>query len=204
VVAYNMSEWRSFMAFRKAPRSDLLVLLVTFFHTVIFDLTIAIQIGLLLALVLLLHRLSKVSEVKKYIKSYEVDDETDTQTSLNIPKDVEVYEINGPFFFGVAHKFEEAIKAVHAKKPKVRIVRLRKAPFIDSTGLHHLEQLFEKSKANHIEVVLSGINKQPREILIRSGLYKKIGGKNICNDINLALVRAKEILLEKEARKEAV
>ncbi len=204
VVAYNMSEWRSFIGFRKAPKSDFLVLLVTFFHTVIFDLTIAIQIGLLLALVLLLHRLSKVIEVKKHIGSYESEDDDDNQPPLELPKYVEVYEINGPFFFGVAHKFEEATKAAHTKKPKVRIVRMRKAPFIDSTGLHHLGQLYDKSKTNQIEIVLSGINKQPRESLIRSGLYEKIGKKNICVDIDSALKRSKEILAEKSSLAEPI
>src|SRR5690606_31816353 len=108
-----------------------------------------------LALLLLLRRLSMVSDVKKHIDIYEQDDEFANQPPLEIPKDVEVYEINGPFFFGVAHKFEEATKALHDKRPKVRIVRMRRASFIDSTGLHHLEELFKKSKANHIELVLS-------------------------------------------------
>lgn len=204
VVAYNMSEWRTFLAFRKGSRSEMLALAVTFFHTVIFDLTIAIGIGLVLALLLLLRRLSMVSDVKKHIDIYESDEDSEiqSQSALEIPKGVEVYEINGPFFFGVAHKFEEATKAVHSRRPKVRIVRLRKAPFIDSTGLHHLQELYHKSKANHIEVVLSGLNKQPRDILIRSGLYKKIGGKNICVNIDEALLRSKEILLEKEAVKQ--
>lgn len=202
VVAYNMSEWRTFVAFRRGQKSEMLALLVTFFFTVIFDLTIAIGVGLVLALVLLMRRLSMVSDVKKHIHFYEVDDEFENQPPLEIPKGVEVYEINGPFFFGVAHKFEEATKAMHTKRPKVRIVRMRRASFIDSTGLHHLEELYKKSKANHIELVLSGLNPQPLNVLKRSGLYEKIGAKNACANIDQALLRAKEILAEREALKQ--
>lgn len=202
VVAYNMSEWRTFVAFKHGSKSEMLALLVTFSFTVIFDLSLAIGIGLVLALLLLLRRLSMVSDVKKHIDIYEHDDEFANQPPLEIPKDVEVYEINGPFFFGVAHKFEEATKALHDKRPKVRIVRMRRASFIDSTGLHHLEELFKKSKANHIELVLSGLNPQPLNILKRSGLYGRIGAKNVCTNIDQALLRSREILIERESLKQ--
>lgn len=197
IVAYNMSEWRSFISFRKSPRSEMIVLLATYFHTVIFDLTIAIQIGLLLSLLLLLGRLAQTSSVKKHIGWYESDDELDEEpVSLKLPEGVEVYEINGPFFFGIAHKFEEVSKVIQSKQPKVRIIRLRKAPFIDSAGLNRLEQLYEKSRRNHTQLILSGINPQPRKAIIKSGLFHKIGEKNVCKDIAEAIARAEEVVSE--------
>ena len=109
---------------------------------------------------------------------------------LSLPKGVEVYEIDGPFFFGVANKFDGIMKSM-GDKPKVRIIRMRKVSFIDSTGLHNLESLFRLSEAEHIHMILSGVNEHVHRVLTKSGFDKKIGAENICSNINEAVEKAK-------------
>ena len=168
IVSYNMSGWRVFKALLKNPKSDVTVLLITFFLTVIFDLTIAIEVGLVIACVLFMRRVMETTE------------------------GVEVYEINGPYFFGIATKFEE-VMAQLGDRPKVRIIRMRKVPFIDSTGIHNLESLCKMSQKEKITVVLSGVNAKVHQVLEKSGFYTLLGEENICPNINVALERARKL-----------
>jgi SulP family sulfate permease len=192
-----MSEWRVFRSLLKNPKSDVIVLLVTFFLTVIFDLTIAIEIGILLAMFLFVKRVSETSSIS-VIKD-ELNMETDAEKTadndkLVLPENVEVYEIDGPFFFGIANKFEESMRSIGTKRPEVRIIRMRKVPFLDSTGLHNLESLYRLSHKEKIQLVLSGVNDKIKAMLDKSGLAEKIGKENICSNINEALERTKMLI----------
>ncbi len=196
VVSYNMSGWRTFRALLKNPKSDVTVLLITFFLTVIFDLTVAIAVGLMLACVLFMRRVMETTEITAVKNEIKVQDESGIHTydeGLSIPKGVEVYEINGPYFFGVATQFEELMTEFRDRS-KVRIIRMRKVPFIDSTGIHNLSNLCEMSRKNKITVVLSGVNPKVHNALQKAGFYRLLGEKNICPDINVALSRARQIL----------
>jgi SulP family sulfate permease len=172
------------------------VLLSTFLLTVIFDLTIAIEVGIVLALFLFVRRLSKTSEVhviREKIRSGEGEDEVLTEEALDIPKGVDVFEVDGPFFFGVANKFEEAQKQV-VRPPKVRIIRMRKVPFMDSTGLRNLRSFYRKCEGNNIHILLSGVNPSVEESLRHDGLYDVIGADNIFDHISKAMKRAGELV----------
>lgn len=194
IVSYNMSEWRTFRSLMKNPKSDVSVLLVTFLLTVIFDLTIAIEIGLLIAMFLFMRRVAETTHVSVTRDEIDLSSEGEIRHNeevLTLPKGVEVYEIDGPFFFGIANKFDGVMKTV-GDKPKVRIIRMRKVPFMDSTGLHNLESLFRLSQAEHIHMILSGVNEHVRKVLKKSGFEQKIGAENICSNINEAVKKAKE------------
>lgn len=195
VVSYNMSGWRSFTALLKNPKSDVIVLLITFFLTVIFDLTVAIAVGLLLACLLFIKRIMETTEITAIKEEIHVEDEAGIMhdESITIPAGVEVYEINGPYFFGVATQFEELMSDFRDKS-KVRVIRMRKVPFIDSTGIHNLSHFCEMSFKNKIVVVLSGVNPQVHSALHKAGFYDLVGEKNICPNINVALSRAEEIM----------
>lgn len=196
IVSYNMSEWRNFRSLLKNPKSDVYVLLATFFLTVIFDLTIAIEIGLLMAMLLFMRRVmhtTRVSVVRDVVDlSLEGEIQRDEE-KLILPKGVEVYEIDGPFFFGVANKFDGVMQTL-GDKPKVRIIRMRKVPFMDSTGLHNLESLLRLSQSENIQIILSGVNTEVRHMLVKSGFDKKIGIENICSDINHAVAKAESLI----------
>ena len=196
IVSYNMSEWRTFKALLKNPKSDVTVLFITFLLTVIFDLTVAIEVGLVIACVLFMRRVMETTEIS-VIKD-EIDPNNDTDATLNeesltIPKDVEVYEINGPYFFGIATKFEETMAQL-GDRPKVRIIRMRKVPFIDSTGIHNLTNLCRMSKRENIHIILSGVNEKVHNVLEKSGFYGLLGEDNICSNINEALEKAEKIV----------
>lgn len=197
IVSYNMSEWRTFRSLMKNPKSDVSVLLVTFFLTVIFDLTIAIEIGLLIAMLLFMRRVAETTRVSVATDVINLTEENEThqqqEEKLAIPRGVEVYEIDGPFFFGVANKFDSIMMSM-GDKPRVRVIRMRKVPFMDSTGLHNLESLLRLSRAEGIQVVLSGVNERVRHVLEKSKVDQKIGPENICADIHQALERASRIL----------
>lgn len=157
IVSYNMSGWRTFKALLKNPKSDVTVLLITFFLTVIFDLTIAIEVGLVIACVLFMHRVmetTEISVIKDEINLNEESNSKEDEENLSIPKGVEVYEINGPYFFGIATKFEEIMSRL-GDRPKVRIIRMRKVPFIDSTGIHNLTSLCQMAQREKTTIVLS-------------------------------------------------
>ena len=199
IVSYNMSGWRSFTSILKNPKSDVIVLWVTFLLTVIFDLTIAIEVGLICACLLFMRRMAETTDVK--VISDEInpeEEESDFQLGnlehLSIPKGVEVYEINGPYFFGAGNKFEEIMGALRHQRPKVRIIRMRKVPFVDSTGIHNLTNLCLMSQAEGIQVVLSGVNPTVQAVLHKAGFDTMLGEENICSHINLALERAKQLV----------
>ena len=197
VVSYGMCEWRSFLELMKNPKSDVTVLLITFFLTIIFDLTIAIEVGLIIACLLFMKRMSETTDIKAITEEIDLNQDAEFSTGnldhLIIPQGVEVYEINGPYFFGAGNKFEE-IMASFGDRPKVRIIRMRKVPFVDSTGIHNLTNLCEMSKKEGIQIVLSGVREKVNGQLEHAGFYHLIGEENICSHINLALKRANEII----------
>lgn len=200
VVAYNMSGWRTIAGLFKAPKSDLSVLIVTFLLTVILDLTIAIEIGLLLAVVLFLRRVMENTQIKVYSEQLDVAEGTDLDAAhhevLDVLPGVEVYEIDGPFFFGIATKFEEMMRSTPGHKPVVRILRMRKVPFIDSTALHNLEILIKSSQADGIHVVLSGVRDTVRQTLVKAGIDRLVGEDHVCSHISQAVVMANRIAAE--------
>ena len=195
VVAYNMSGWRTIRAILHNPKSDISVLAVTFLLTVIFDLTIAIEMGLMLAIILFLRRVMENTEIKVYSEQLDIAEgsETTVHEVLNVNPGVEVYEIDGPFFFGVATKFDEMMRTTLGRKPKVRIIRMRKVPFIDSTAIHNLEILIKSSQEEGIHVVLSGVKENVRKSLVNAGIDRLIGNDHICDHITKAVVMANRI-----------
>ena len=196
VVSYNMSGWRSIVALRKMPMSDNAVMWITIVLTVVFDLTIAIEIGLLLSVVLFLKRTSEATSIKIFGSEIDPNIESDLELheeKLIIPEGVAVYEIDGPYFFGVANKFDEIMTRM-AKPPRVRIIRMRRVPFIDSTGLHNLENLCIQSRRQGSIVILSGVTMQVRKTLLKAKFDDIIPEDHICSHINIALKKADEIL----------
>ena len=198
VVSYNMSEWRSFKAILRNPKSDIIVLLVTFFLTVIFDLTVAIEVGVLIACLLCMKRMAETTNVS--VLSDEIDPNADSDVQgnldhLTIPEGVKVYEINGPYFFGIGNKFEEMMGDMGGRA-KVRIIRMRKVPFIDSTGVHNLSNMCKMCSQMGVKVVLSGVNPKVMKVIEDAGMDDIVGKENICSHINIALKRAEEILSE--------
>ncbi|MDE5687555.1 MAG: sulfate permease [Paramuribaculum sp.] len=203
MVSYNMSGWRTIKAILKNPKSDVTVLAVTFLLTVIFDLTIAIEIGLLLAIILFLRRVMENTQIKVYSEQLDVAEgsEATVHEVLDVAPGVEVYEIDGPFFFGIATKFDELMRNSMATKPIVRILRMRKVPFIDATGVHNLEILIKSSKSEGIHVVLSGVNENVHRVLDNARIEELIGKKNICDHITKAVAMANSIVAETHATK---
>ncbi|MBD5253394.1 MAG: STAS domain-containing protein [Bacteroides sp.] len=195
-VAYNMSGWRTIRGMLSNPGSDISVLVVTFLLTVIFDLTIAIEIGLLLAVILFLRRVMENTQIRAYGKQIDIADgsETTIHEVLNLDRGVEVYEIDGPFFFGVATKFDEMMRSTLADKPLVRIIRMRRVPFIDATALHNLEILIKSSQSVGIHIVLSGVNETVSATLHKAGIDALIGSDHICPHITIAVEMANAIV----------
>lgn len=199
IVSYNMSGWRTFMQLMKNPKSDVIVLFITFLLTVIFDLTIAIEVGLLIACLLFMKRMAESTQIKVIADEIDPNDETDAEVHeehLRIPQGVEVYEINGPYFFGIANKFEELMAAME-DHPKVRIIRMRRVPFIDSTGIHNLQNLCEMSHREGTHIVLSGVTPNVYSVLEHNGFCHLLGKDHICPNINVALERASAIAKRK-------
>ena len=196
IVSYNMSGWRTFMQLMKNPKSDIIVLFMTFFLTVIFDLTVAIEVGLLVACLLFMRRMAETTQIKVIADEIDPNDETDAlvhEEHLIIPQGVEVYEINGPYFFGIANKFEELMATMN-DHPKVRVIRMRRVPFIDSTGIHNLQNLCEMSHREGTHIVLSGVTPNVYNVLEHNGFCKLLGKDHICPNINVALERAAAIV----------
>ena len=199
MVAYNMSEWRTFKYLLRGDRSDVAVLLITFFLTVIVDLTVAIEVGVLLAIVLFVRRVMQTSSIEVLENQQLAATENDEKASmedteyLDIPEGVEVYEINGPFFFGLASRFEE-LESLKKSGTKVRIIRMRKVPFIDSTGINNLRNLCERTRKRGVTVVLSGVTEKVHSSLVKFGVDKEIGPENIFPHIIPALARARELV----------
>lgn len=204
VVAYNMSGWRTIIGIFHSPKSDISVLIVTFVLTVVFDLTIAIEIGLLLAIVLFLRRVMENTQIKVYSEQLDVAEDTDLSQheELNLAPGVGVYEIDGPFFFGVATKFDELMRSTMGSKRIVRIIRMRKVSFIDATGIHNLEILINSSHAEGIDVVLSGVKPNVRASLEHAGIDKLLHPNHICDHISVAVKMANAVA-EEYARQSA-
>lgn len=196
IVSYNMSGWRTIKGILNNPKSDVTVLIVTFLLTVIFDLTIAIEIGLLLAVILFLRRVMENTQIKVYSEQLDVAEgsEATVHEVLDVAKGVEIYEIDGPFFFGVATKFDELMRSSMSAKPIVRILRMRKVPFIDATGVHNLEILIKSSQAVGIHVVLSGVNENVHKVLEHANIEKLVGEDHICDHITKAVKMANAIV----------
>ena len=196
IVSYGMSGWRTFVQMMRNPKSDITVLLITFFLTVIFDLTVAIEVGLLIACVLFMRRMAETTQIKVIAGEIDPNEETDAEVHeehLVIPKGVEVYEINGPYFFGIASKFDDIMVNLE-KRPKVRIIRMRRVPFIDSTGMHNLQNLCQMSHREGIHIVLSGVQPKVYSVLENNGFCEMLGKDHICPNINVALKKAEEIV----------
>ena len=198
-VAYNMSEWRSFKYLLRGDKSDVAVLLITFFLTVIVDLTVAIEVGVLLAIVLFVRRVMQTSTVYAIdghrLAATENDEKITAEDTeyLDIPDGVDVYEINGPFFFGLASRMEE-LSSVKGRDTKVRIIRMRKVPFIDSTGINNLRNLCERTHKRGVTVILSGVTENVHQTLVKFGVDLEIGPDNIFPLIIPALEKAAEIV----------
>jgi SulP family sulfate permease len=200
VVAYHMSEWRAFRAEFRAPKSDVLVMLVTFTLTVMVDLTLAIEVGMVLAAFLFMRRMAEVTNIRFLSREFGGDDTGDRYTSdanavrrRDIPHGVEVYEIDGPFFFGAAEKFKDTLGQV-GRNPKVLIIRMRNVPAIDSTAMHALGEIFSRSRKDGTLTLLSDVHAQPMIALGRSALLDEIGEDSIFGNVDDALNRARQHL----------
>ncbi len=192
VVAYNMSEWREFVSIvKRSPKSDVLVLIVTFGLTVIFDLVVAIAVGLVLATVLFMKRMSDVTDAYGW---KEFDERTDSENIRfkKVPENTMVFEITGPVFFGASSKIADVIK--HGKKD-ILIIRMRSVPAIDATGLHSFESLIKVCKKSGKTLILSHVNEQPLNTLKKAGLLEEIGEENVCANIDEALLHAANVKL---------
>jgi len=200
VVSYNMSEWHLFVKLLKSPKMDVSVLLVTFFLTVLVDLTVAIQAGVVLAALLFMKRMADVTQVG-YITSmvgYEEDEEDakadpNSINNFSVPKGVEVFEVNGPFFFGAADRFKQVLGLI-VKKPKVLILRTRTVLAMDATALRALEEVYDTTKRDGTVLVLAGIHAQPLIAMDKTGFLEKVGVENVFENLNDALKRAREIV----------
>ena len=198
VVAYHMSEWRSFAHIFRTPRSDVAVLLATFFLTILVDLTVAVQAGVVLAAFLFMKRMADVTNVAMVTREIvEAPDGTMTSDAegvarRDVPTGVEVYEVNGPFFFGAADKIKDVLHFV-AKKPRMFILRMRNVPAIDASGIRVLDDLFESFSRQGIRFVIAGIDAQPRQALERAGRIDRYGRENFVSSLDEALRRAREL-----------
>ena len=193
MVAYNMSEWREFVSIVKhSPKSDILVLVVTFVLTIVFDLVVAICVGLVLSTLLFMKRMSDETNAYGWKEIDEATDE-DNIGLKTIPEGVSVFEITGPIFFGVATKFSDTVLRADKTK-KVLVLRMRSVPAIDATGIHAFETILESLDKKGIKLVVSHLNEQPLKILKKSGIYKRIGAENFCPHIDIALKRAEELV----------
>lgn len=195
IIAYNMSEWRSFKELLKTTGGARAVLLTTFFVTIFIDLTAAIELGLVLSAFIFIKRMSELTNIKIMVKEIN-DDERDNDRiskTIALPEGVQVYEINGPLFFGAANSFEESDRAI-GEKPKIRILRFRNVPLIDSTGMHALKGFYEKSKKSGVHLIITGLHIQPLNEMVKANLYDLIGEENVFAGMKDSIARAKELL----------
>ena len=204
VVAYNMSEWESFRSVMKGPRSDIAVMLTTFLLTVLIDLTVAIEIGMVPAVFLFMRKMIKFSDVSVLTKDIDDKESEVDKEALDkyfIPKEVEVFEITGPLFFGAAYKFKDAIKFIK-KTPKVFIIRMRHVPIIDATGIRTLMEVHKESAHRGTKLILSEVHSlQVMQELRASRLLFTIGKANVTDTFGEALERCKKILDESIIKK---
>lgn len=197
-VSYNMSEYHAFLKLLKSPKSDVAVLLVTFLLTVLIDLTVAIQVGVVLAAFLFMQRMSEVSQVSSMTESPGEDEEEDQDNSRsiskrNVPPGVEVFEVYGSLFFGAIERFKDAMRRVE-KKPQVLIIRMRMVPAIDATGLQVLEDVLERTRRENGSLMLTGVAEQPLAAMERSGFLKRLGRENVFESIDDALAIARQMI----------
>ncbi len=191
VVAYNMSEWREFVSIiRHSPKSDTVVLIVTFVLTVVFDLVVAIIVGIILATVLFMKRMSDVTDAYGW-KEFDENDDKEHIKHKKVPEGAMVFEITGPIFFGVSNKIADVIKSA---KKDVLILRMRSVPAIDATGIHSFESILKLCKNDGKTLILSHVNEQPMKTLEKSGMAEEIGKDNICANIDAAILRAEQLL----------
>lgn len=196
VVAYNMSEWRYFVRLLQSPKADILVLLCTFVLTVFVDLTVAIEVGVVLSSLLFMNRMSKVTEIRHITREIQEDYEHEdrlTITTRTIPEGVEVFEIYGPFFFGVANQFKDAVGIVK-KPPRVLILRMRHVMSIDATAMHAMGDIIDKVKRDNTKLILSGVSPQLYKLLNQNGLKQKLLDVGVFPDIDTALDEAKRLV----------
>jgi SulP family sulfate permease len=205
VVAYNMSEYTTFIHIIKGSRSDAAVLLTTFLLTILFDLTLAIEIGMVLAVFLFMRKMIKISNVSSFLNENENGNDKDENsiTKFNIPRDVEVFELSGPMFFGAAYKFKDAIKLIE-KKPKVLIVRMHHVPIIDATGLHTISDVLRMCRHDKIQLIISEIQPIVLQEFKKSRLEFNIGRRFITTNFNIALQRADEITQSTNKKLESI
>ena len=190
MVAYNMCGWRTFVELcKKAPKSDILVLLVTFVLTVVFDLVVAIEVGMIIACVLFMKRMSEEAEIKGW-KYFDDENDPDAIELRTVPQSVRVYEISGPMFFGAADRIAEITLKDFTK---CLVIRMRGVPAVDATAMHSLELLYENCKKNEVQLVFSHVNEQPFHTMEKAGFVDKIGRENFCKHIDDALERASQI-----------
>jgi len=205
MVSYSMSGWKTIYGLIKHPNRDLYVLLITFFLTVIFDLTVAIEVGILLALVLFLMRTSEATHIRTFHNEIDPNEDTDIQLNLEhltIPQGVEVYEIDGPYFFGIANKFDDIMTHVSGEKYPIRIIRMRKVPFVDSTAMHNLGMLIQRSHKDGTTIILSGVIPHVHKQLHIGGIEQLMNPKNICPNIHVALQRAEQLMAERKGARQ--
>ena len=196
VVAYNMSGWRSIVnTVKTAPKSDIFVLFVTLILTVVFDLVVAIGVGMVLAALLFMKQMADVSGVKDWVYVDDEDDDPDHIALKRVPKNTKVYEINGPMFFAASDKF---MYVISDKNVDVLCIRMRNVPAIDATGVETLKKIADICDKNNISVVFSHVNEQPMGIMEKSGFVDRIGRENFCSHIDTALIRAEEICKKSE------
>ncbi|MBO7456194.1 MAG: sulfate permease [Paludibacteraceae bacterium] len=197
MVAYSMSGWKTIVGLFKHRNRDFWVLLITFGLTVLFDLTVAIEVGLVLAMVLFLMRTNEQTHIRTLHDEIDPNEDTDVQLNLehlSIPAGVEVYEIDGPYFFGIANRFDEVMTHVSGEKYPVRIIRMRKVPFVDSTAMHNLSMLIQRSHKEGITIILSGVNDHVHKQLLQGGIEQQMDPHNICANIHFALRRAQDLI----------
>lgn len=194
-VAFNMCGYRSVIKMFKAPKSDVTVMLVAFFLTVVIDLTVAIEVGVLLAAVLFIKRMSDVSEMETVTNALKEDDEEAAKNELGrvVPKGVVVYELAGSLFFGAVDKFKDTMNRI-SETPKILILRMRSVSSIDAAGIQMVEDLLSRCKSEGTQLLLSGVHAQPVVALTRAGVLKQLGEENALGNIDAALNRAREIL----------
>jgi len=200
IVAYNMSEWENFISVMKGSRSDIAVLLTTFLLTILVDLTVAIEIGMILAVFLFIRKLARSSEVSSWRgpgnEEAAPGDDKEAIDNYLIPKHTEVFEITGPLFFGAAYKFREAMKQIE-KPPKVLIVRMRQVPVIDATGIRILKDVYKESRHRGTKLILSEVrHEQVMKELKDARLLFSIGKANVTKTFELALKRCRQVIAE--------
>ena len=193
VISWDMFDYKRFFEFIKAPKSDMTVMLIAFFLTVLIDITVAVEVGVIMAALIFMKRMSEVTTLDVMTSEGHLIYDPDDTAHKDVPDGVGVYEINGPFFFGAADKLINALESI-AQVPGIIILRMRKVPAMDSTGLHALETFLHTCEHNGVTLILSGVKDQPYKVIKRSGLLKQIGENNVTNHIDKALTRAREVL----------